>query len=137
MKQFKYILPLVLALMSGCATSHSPNVTPADKSASNVLKSENNEFIVNNIPLDYKVSIVGFNSRFLNDLLQVQVDLQNHKQELYELEYRIRWFDNTGFEIDHTPWLPLTINAMEFKSIQMMAHSPDAENFKFYIRAKQ
>ena len=122
-----------IALLSGCA----PSTFPADKSASNVLKSESNEYIINNIPLDYKVSIVGYNSRFKNNLLEVQVDIQNHKQRQYELEYRIRWFDDSGFEVDSTPWLPLTLNAMEFRSIRQIAHNPKIENFKFYIRAKQ
>ncbi|BCD61264.1 MULTISPECIES: YcfL family protein [Nitratiruptor] len=123
----------VLILSTGCA----PSTYPAHKSASNVLKSISNEYIINNIPLDYKVSIVSYNSKYTNDLLHVSVDIKNHKQEQYELEYRFRWFDDTGFEVDATPWLPLTLNAMEYKTIQGIAHSPQVESFKFYIRVKQ
>jgi uncharacterized protein YcfL len=65
------------------------------------------------------------------------VDVKNHKQKRYFLEYRFRWFDDTGFEIGKTPWLPLTINGMEYRSIEGIAHDPRAESFKFYIRAKQ
>jgi uncharacterized protein YcfL len=122
------------ALLAGCASSSSQT---AHKSASNVLKSVNNEFIINNIPLDYKVSIVGYNSKFTNNLLHASVDIQNHKQKRYLLEYRFRWFDETGFEVGKTPWLPLSLNAMEYRSIQQIAHTPKAESFKFYIRAKQ
>ena len=130
-------ISFIVFIISGCATSSSPSTYPAHKSASNVLRSATNEYIINNIPLDYKVSIVGYNSRFVNDLLEVQVDLKNHKQRQYELEYRVRWFDDSGFEVEATPWLPLTINAMEFRSIKQIAHSPQVESFKFYIRAKQ
>ena len=129
------IFTLVILALTGC--SHSPSTYPAHKSASNVFKSASNEYIINNLPLNYKVSIEGYNSRFVNNLLEVQVDLKNHKQKQYELEYRIRWFDDSGFEVESTPWLPLTINAMEFRSIKQIAHSPKVENFKFYIRAKQ
>ncbi len=127
------LFTVIALLLSGCA----PSTYPAHKSASNVLKSVSNEYIINNLPLDYKVSIVGYNSRFTNNLLEIQVDIKNHKQRQYELEYRVRWFDNSGFEVDATPWLPLTLNAMEFRSIKQIAHDPRVENFKFYIRAKQ
>jgi len=122
-----------LLIFTGCSTT----TYPAHKSSSNVLKSVDNKYIINNLPLDYKVSIVSYNSKFTNDLLHVAVDIKNHKQEQYELEYRFRWFDDTGFEVDSTPWLPLTLNAMEYKTIQGIAHTPRAESFKFYIRVKQ
>ena len=132
----KYILLFswLTFIIVGCSVE---SANYPHKSASNVIESAHSKYIINNIPLDYKVSIAGYNSRFNNDLLEVQVDLQNHKQEQYELEYKIRWFDDTGFEIDSTPWLPVTINAMEFRSIKQIAHNPKIENFKFYIRAKQ
>jgi uncharacterized protein YcfL len=123
----------VVVWLGGCAESSYP----ADKSTSNVLKSINDEYIINNLPLDYKVSVVRYNSKFTNNLLHVMVDVKNHKQKRYFLEYRFRWFDDTGFEIGKTPWLPLTINGMEYRSIEGIAHDPRAESFKFYIRAKQ
>ncbi len=124
----------VLIFVTGCANNPT---FPADKSASNVLKSINNKFIINNIPLDYMVSIVSYRSKFKNNLLQISVDIQNHKQEQYDLEYKVKWLDDTGFVIDSTPWLPITLNAMENRSIQAIAHTPQAESFKFYIRVKQ
>ncbi len=123
----------VLFLFLGCA----PSSQSAHKSASNVLRSVNNQFIINNIPLNYQVSIVDYNSKFTNNLLHVSVNIKNHKQKQYQLEYRFRWFDESGFEVGKTSWLPLTINAMEYKSIQQIAHTPQTESFKFYIRAKQ
>ncbi len=121
-------------LLSGCG---GIAVFPADKSASNVLKSRNNKFIINNVPLDYMVSIVDYKSKFTNNLLHIAVTIQNHKQKQYQLEYKIKWLDDTDFVIESTPWLPLTLNAMDTKVLQQIAHSPQAESFKFYLRVKQ
>ena len=132
----KIFFSIFILLFIGCSSNITHNYS-AHKSASNVLKSRTNQYIINNIPLNYRVSIVSYKSRFNNNLLEVQVDIQNHNQKPYDLEYRIRWFDDSDFEVDSTPWLPLTLNAMEFRSIKEIAHSPKVENFKFYIRAKQ
>ena len=125
-----YILLLLLSiLLGGCATAH--------KSASNVYRSENNQYVVNSIPLDYKVTILGYRSKFKDNLLLASVDVRNNDQESYDLEYRFRWFDDSGFEVQKTPWMALTLNAKELRSIQQIATTPKAETFKFYLRLKQ
>ncbi|HIE35042.1 MAG TPA: DUF1425 domain-containing protein [Campylobacterales bacterium] len=130
----KISIVIALMLIFGCASNRPP---VSSKSASNVIKSISNEYIINNIPLDYHITIPDFKYRFKNNLLEISVSLQNLDQKLYELEYRVIWEDEAGFEIDKTPWLPITINAMENKIIQQISHNPEVENFKFYIRAKQ
>ncbi len=130
MRFLKYLSILSLVLFfAGCAT--------ADKSAGNVLVSQSNKYIVNTIPLDKKVKIVGSRSKFHNNLLLAEVDIKNSEQKRYNLEYRFRWLDDSGFEVDKTPWLPLTLNAMELRSIQRVATNHTAESFKFYLRLKQ
>ncbi len=124
-----FLAILVLVVFAGCAVS--------DKSASNVLRSDNNKYIINSIPLSYKVTIEGFKSKFKDNLLLASVDIRNNDQKSYDLEYRFRWFDDTGFEVGSTPWLPLTLNAKELRSLQRIATTQKAETFKFYIREKQ
>jgi len=127
-----YVLAFALLsalLFSGCAMN--------DKSVSNVYKSNNNEYVINSIPLDHKVAVVGYRSKFKDNLLFASVDVRNNDNESYDLEYRFRWFDDSGFEVEHTPWLPLTLNAKEFRSIQRISTTPKSETFKFYIRLKQ
>jgi len=121
-----------LFVFAGCSSTF-----PAHQSASNVLESQTDRQIINNIPLNYRVSIVQYHSRITNGLQEIQVDLQNHRQQQYDLEYKIDWLDADGYVIESTPWQPLTINAKEYRSIKAIAHSPQAEDFKFYIRAKQ
>lgn len=120
---------LAIVLFSGCAVS--------DKSASNVLRSSDNKYIINSIPLGHKVRIVDFKSKFKGNLLFASVDVKNNDQKSYDLEYRFRWFDDTGFEVGSTPWLPLTLNAKELRSLQRIATTQKADTFKFYIREKQ
>ncbi len=130
MKVLKYLLIFgMLLYFSGCGM--------ADKSASNVLRSDTNQHIINNIPLDRKVSVAGYRSKLHNGLLLAEIDIKNNEQASYDLEYKISWLDDTGFEVSKTPWLPLYINAMELKSIQKIATNPKAKSFKFYLRLKQ
>ncbi len=130
MKVLKYLLIFGILLYStGC--------TMTDKSASNVLGSNNSQCTVNSTPLNKKVKIVGFKSKLHNGLLLAEVDIKNNEQASYNLEYKISWIDDTGFEVDKTPWLPLYINAMELKSIQKIATNPKAKSFRFYLRLKQ
>ncbi len=125
------VLAVLLAALvfSGCAVS--------DKSVSNVYRSDNNKYIVNSIPLNYKVTILGYRSKFQGNLLLASVDVKNNDPKSYDLEYRFRWLDDTGFEVGKTPWLPLTLNGKEVRSIQRIATTQKAESFKFYIRLKQ
>jgi len=123
------LLLTAVFLFVGCAV--------ADKSASNVFRSENNQYVINSVPLSYKVNILGYRSKFKDNLLLASVDLQNNDQESYDLEYRFRWFDDSSFEVGKTPWLPLTLNAKELRSLEQIATTPKAETFKFYIRLKQ
>lgn len=133
MKKNIFVLFFAL-LIAGCAPVQPQT---AHKSSSNVVRNNPTQFIINNIPLSYKVSIVDYNSKFTNNLLNASVNIQNNDQKQYFLEYRFRWFDDSDFEVGYTPWLPLTLNAREYKSIQQIAHTPNAETFKFYIRQKQ
>ncbi len=129
MKSYAFLLVVASILFTGCATAH--------KSASNVYRSENNQYVINSIPLDHKVSILGYRSKFQGNLLLASVDIQNNDQESYDLEYRFRWFDDSGFEVQKTPWMALTLNAKELRSIQQIATTPQAESFKFFVRLKQ
>lgn len=124
---------LVTLFVSGCGQ------IGVDPSSSNVLKSQNSEVIINNIPLNYKVSIDGYNSRFTNDLLEANVNITNRDGTQHELEYKFKWYDTTGFEVGEglSNWTPFVLDASDTLALKSMAITPKAETFKFYIRAKQ
>ncbi len=124
----RYLLVLFFAVMFvGCA----------HKSASNVLVEQNSNVIINNSELNQKVVVGKFKSKFSSNLLLASVEVKNRSQSVIDLEYKFRWYDGAGFEVSSTPWLPLTLNAMEQRAIQRIATTPRAESFKFFIREKQ
>jgi len=120
---------VLVSLFIGCATP--------DRSVSNVYRNSDNRYIVNSIPLSNKIAIVDYKSKFEGGLLLAMVDVRNIEPKSYDLEYRFSWRDSDGFEVGKTPWLPLTINGKEVRSVQRIATNPRAKTFKFYIRLKQ
>lgn len=110
-----------------------------DNSSSNIIKSQKSEVIINNIPLSYKVSIDGYNSRFINDLLEASVNISNKDATQYPLEYKFKWYDVTGFEISESLsiWKPFVLDASDTVALKALAINSKVETFKFYIRAKQ
>jgi len=126
MKRFLFPL-LMFFLLTGCM----------QKNISNVVYSSTNTHLINSPLLEKKVSIIDFKTRYLNNLLNVFVTIKNNKKQSYDLEYRFVWLDKNGFVVESTPWLPLTINAMERRSIEEIAHSPSVVDLKFQLRPKQ
>ena len=128
-------LGISLILLSAC----NPQLESVDKSSSNIMKSKNSKIIINNIPLSYKVSIDGYNSRFINDLLEASVNISNKDAKQHSLEYKFKWYDAAGFEIGESLsiWKPIVLDASDSIELKALAITPKVETFKFYIRGKQ
>jgi uncharacterized protein YcfL len=127
----------VLIILGGCAAGAYSN--QVDKSSSNIMKSKQSEVIINNIPLSYKVSIDGYDSKFTNDLLDVFVKISNKDGKQYPLEYKFKWYDEAGFEVneDLSFWKPFILDAYDEITLRHKALTSNVETFKFYIREKQ
>jgi uncharacterized protein YcfL len=121
------VFAIVLLLFSGCM----------HKNVSNVTYDSMDKNVINNELLQEKVAIISHRDRINNDLLQMQVTIQNLTDDTYELEYKVTWLDGSGFNLDSTPWLPLTLNGRERRNIEQLAHTQKARDYKFQIRPKQ
>ena len=110
-----------------------------DPSSSNIMKSKNSKVIINNIPLSYQVSIDGYDSRFINDLLEASVKISSKDATQHTLEYKFKWYDATGFETAESLsiWKPFVLDASDSIALKALAITPKVETFKFYIRGKQ
>ena len=133
--QSTILLGVSLLLFSAC----NPQLGSVDKSSSNIMKSKDSKIIINNIPLSYKVSIDGYNSRFINDLLEASVNISNKDAQQHPLEYKFKWYDKAGFEIGKSLsiWKPFVLDASDSIELKALAITPKVETFKFYIRGKQ
>lgn len=126
---FKIILIPLSLLIIGCTHPQSSN---------NVL-TKPNRVIINNIPLSKKVKITSFSTRYVNNILESYVQVQNLSQVTYDLEYRFKWYDQDKYEVGEnlSIWKPLFLDAMDAKKIIGLASTEKAESFKFYIRERQ
>ena len=114
--------------LTGCAVNQSSN---------NVL-TKPDEVIINNIPLSRKVRIASFSTRYINNILEAYVEVQNLSKVIYDgkFEYRFKWFDGDKYEVGKnlSIWKPLFLDALDYKKIVAFAPTQEAESFKFYIR---
>ena len=85
-------------------------------------------------PVDVKV--LSTKSRFVNGMLQAQVELESDDSDPTELNYKFVWFDSDGMSIDsdNSPWQPLYLSGREVKSLRGLAPNPAARTFKVVIK---
>ncbi len=128
----KIISVIFISLMLvGCTNNQS----------SNNLLTKPDKVIINNIPLSKKVKIIGFSTRFVNNILEAYIEVQNLSKQNYngKFEYRFKWYGKEKYEVgqDLSIWKPLFLDALDSKKITGFASTEKAESFKFYIREIQ
>lgn len=115
----------IAVLAGGCSTS----VMDIDGSSAGAATVN-----YKNSPVDVKV--LDTRSRFINDLLQVNLEIENGISNPYNLEYKFAWYDSDGMEVEAARpiWIPIYLQGKETKSIQGLAPNPSAKSFKIKIR---
>ncbi|HEY0663570.1 MAG TPA: DUF1425 domain-containing protein, partial [Thiobacillaceae bacterium] len=70
---------------------------------------------------------------------RASVELRNDSNFNYNFEYRFKWFDGAGVEInpEGSAWIPVAIMANETKSVQSLAPNPSGTTFKLFLQEKQ
>ncbi|MDX1452578.1 MAG: YcfL family protein [Oleiphilaceae bacterium] len=122
-------LPLLFALLTGCAVNETATVTVDGDTTTQVLES-NSGFLSASLEItETKVGSAG-------DLMKVQATLKNASRSELSFRYKFKWLDKDGFEIavDGRPWTPLTITPYESKSVQATAPNPTAKAFRIMVQ---
>ena len=126
----KILILMFMIGITGCSVDQAQNHT--------VSKSKPNRVIVNTIPASKMIRVASFSTRYINDILEAYVEVQNLSMKNYEqtFEYRFRWFDKDNYEVGKnlSIWKPLFLSAHDGMKITSLAPTPEAESFKFYIR---
>ncbi len=121
----------VLLMLVGCTKNQS----------SNNLLTKPDKIIINNIPLSKKVKITSFSTRFVNNILEAYIEVENLSKQNYngKFEYRFKWYDKEKYEIGQelSIWKPLFLDALDSKKITGFSSTEKAESFKFYIKEIQ
>ena len=83
--------------------------------------------------------VTGIDVDKRNGLLQAQVRAQNTSQDDLQMEYKFRWLDTKGMEVDTrtATWVPIGINAKGIVLLQGIAPSQDTKDFILDVRFRR
>ncbi len=84
----------------------------------------------------FQVEIEDYSSREVNGMLEAQVRGRNRTDRDIQFEYRYKWLDADGFEIDTqmSTWKPLNLHGRETAFMKGISPSPDAVDFQLVVR---
>tara|TARA_B100001964_G_C13931287_1_gene464699 strand:+ start:230 stop:664 length:435 start_codon:yes stop_codon:yes gene_type:complete len=83
------------------------------------------------------LEIASVNQATVNgDLLKMQANVRNLKDDARRITYKIEWMDEDGIVINDTSgvWIPLRIRGGETAAIQSVATTPKAKNFRIKMQ---
>lgn len=117
--------------LSGC--NSSPNVMMGDETVAGGVATN---LLIANPSLQKKIAITDANSRRVNDLLNVSIQLISAKKKTVSFEHRFQWFDAAGFEISDPKahWAPVMIYGGDRLLVQQIAPNSQAVTFKLQVR---
>lgn len=117
---------VIIAILSGGCSTSVMDIDGSSAGAGTVN--------YKNSPVD--ITVLDTRSRFVNGLLQVNMELENGISNPYNLEYKFSWFDSGGMEVDpaRSAWIPIYLQGKETKAIQGLAPNPSAKSYKIKIR---
>lgn len=89
-----------------------------------------------NASLRRKLSIESMAMRNVGDLRQVQAVLRNRKNSTQRFQYKVVWYDASGFAIDpeSRPWNPVTLRGKDTFPVQATAPRASATTFKIHVK---
>jgi uncharacterized protein YcfL len=126
------VLAAIVGSVAACSASNMARNEPVPSGESEkrrVLES-------NNTLLYNRLRIMETRTRKKNDLLQVQAKLRNQWKFELDFQYRIKWFDADGFEIEPEgqAWRQLVIPGSHETNVQGVAPNSKATSFEVWVR---
>jgi uncharacterized protein YcfL len=112
-------------------------------SASNVATGEHDEqgeyqtvLKSNNSTLTSRLEVVDLKRREVGDLLQVQATLENQWKFELDFQYKLKWFDASGFEVapEMQSWRQLVMAGRTQQNVQGIAPNPSVTRFEIWVR---
>lgn len=125
----------IAGLAGALAACSASNMVRHEPDASS--EGEERQILVSNNTLLYnRLRIVDTRTRERNDLLQVQATLRNQWKFELDFQYRIKWFDADGFEInpEGQAWRQLILAGSNETNVQGVAPNSKAESFEIWVR---
>lgn len=79
---------------------------------------------------------INNDTRTYNNMLQIVFDVTNNSEKKLNVQYRVKWFNNEGFEVGESIsiWQPIFIDARDSKKLKEIAPTPTASSYKLYFK---
>jgi uncharacterized protein YcfL len=101
---------------------------------------ENGEVVTkvysSNSLLSSRISVEDLRQKRAGDLLQVQAVLENDWKFQLDFQYKFKWFDADGFELEPEaqPWRQVVMAGRSQNSVQGVAPNPSAVRFEIWVQ---
>lgn len=120
---------LLGGVLTACSVNQTATVTMNERGYEQVIEYRSGELADDLTIDDIKVGRAG-------DLLKAQVTIKSGSRFDLAFQYKFKWLDKDGFEIDldSRPWTPISISPYESKSVQATAPSASAQAFKILVQ---
>lgn len=119
-----------IAVLSACSASNVATSEVADDGTmETVLKSSN-------ALLSSRLDVFDIKQRKVGDLLQVQATLENEWKFELDFQYKLKWFDASGFEVapQTQSWRQLVMPGRAQQNVQGLAPNPSVAKFEIWVR---
>ena len=84
------------------------------------------------------IKVTGLMSKVSNGFIQLQVELSNTDYDPQKAFYRVKWLDESGFQVwDDEPWKPLLIHGNQKHNVQVMSPTNKARDFRIQFNAEK
>lgn len=128
MKQpFAAALLAATLAVTGCSSFDTMKTADGDKVKYQVIHAGDTE---------NRLEVIETVAAKAGDLMRGSVEVQNGSRDNYTFEYRFKWYDAAGMEInaESTAWTPVTMSPQETKSLQSLAPNPTGTTFKLFLK---
>lgn len=77
------------------------------------------------------ITVTGLMAKERNGLMALQVELTNKDHKPQQAFYRLKWLDETGFQVwDDEPWKPVLLHGYQKQNLQVVAPTARARDFR-------
>lgn len=81
------------------------------------------------------ISVVDYENTYVGKLMKVRVKFRNMSVYNVNAEIKIKFLDQSGYEIaDNHGWMPLFLSKGELKSLERIAPTPQAADYRIFIQ---
>lgn len=128
MKYFTFVFAACLALV--CTSCRNPTAGTRVESYRSTMITPNSRIVNKNLQIE------SASAGVVNGLLRVEVKGLSLSRKALQYEYRFRWLDSEGFEIDAGTrgWTSVFISSRDKAHMQGVAPNARATDFEFVVR---